>query len=750
MRYYPLTGNADAIAASPDGSLLAVSIHQTLSPIAVNKNVRQTKNWIEIWNVKTDSMAFKLPYPQEIGQRDIHALAFSPDGARLAAGGSINGLFANKKYVRLQPQLTIWDIRSGKASSQNFDPSSREITALCYSPDGSHLVCGTQIGTELFCDGQNGMLLRNNKAARMGRPIQSIVYQSDKSAVIAVSDFGAAESINPETGDVLADFGKITRGAVSQDGNMIVSVENARILLYNVSGGSPQIIKVYPGAVSIASVSPDKSEVAIGGMDGEIRMINLNGAVLIHPADIRMAARICVTLRAKIGAAPEWIWMHLNPDSRDTIRQYNFNTPVTPAFVQMLADELNRIIRMPDFYSPERFSLLGLSPDIIEEAKQHETGDALIGFNRALLETVFPKELADSYMKWMSPSYIRPAFSLTCATHAPMAALGGIDGTLRIIDTDSGRLISSLGRGPAISYLAISPSGRLAAVVGGGGLLNVWDTQAKQLLLVYRGHKSSITGMAFSDDGKYIASASLDKTIRIWAPDTGELIRVLPELPQPITAMALSRSGDIAVIMGRGANAAGEIISASNGNRIASLTGTKFIGDQIGFSPDGRFVATWSKNGRGGIHLWNAHTGKLNETLLANQAVTAMAFSPDSNFILAAVITYPLMVEPARIMQMDIASGQVKRTIDADERGIDSLAFTSDGKRLLMGGMDNLLKIWSWPSFTLLRACAAPLIGEQPTRDQWITWTPGGQEQHTPDAAEAIYHREGTRILATP
>ena len=48
------------------------------------------------------------------------------------------------------------------------------------------------------------------------------------------------------------------------------------------------------------------------------------------------------------------------------------------------------------------------------------------------------------------------------------------------------------------------------------------DTARRQELLTLKGHRGTVTGIAFSPDSKRVATASVDKTVKVWDALTGK------------------------------------------------------------------------------------------------------------------------------------------------------------------------------------------------------------------------------------
>ncbi|MEZ7132790.1 WD40 repeat domain-containing protein, partial [Nonomuraea sp. AD125B] len=110
-------GDVLAVALSPKGDLLATARGRTL----------------ETWEVRTGRRVRVYE-----GAGDL-ALAFSPDGATLAAGSTLLDLRSGR--------VTLLDLRTGGATSDAPVP-----TALAYSPDGRTLAFGLDGGRVLLWD----------------------------------------------------------------------------------------------------------------------------------------------------------------------------------------------------------------------------------------------------------------------------------------------------------------------------------------------------------------------------------------------------------------------------------------------------------------------------------------------------------------------------------------------------------------------------------------------------------------------
>ncbi len=223
----------------------------------------------------------------------------------------------------------------------------------------------------------------------------------------------------------------------------------------------------------------------------------------------------------------------------------------------------------------------------------------------------------------------------------------------------------------------------------------------------YTGHTGSVNAVAFSPDGTRVLTGSIFDPAKLWVTASGTLIRSFTP-DSGVNSVAYSPDGS-RVLTGSGGNTA-RLWDAATGALIRTFSnGTEQV-FTVAFSPDGTKVLaggfgfnTETSTSYGAVNLWDAGTGTLirsfnGHTLL----VLSVAFSSDGTRVLSGSVD-----KTAKLWNAE--TGALIRTFTGHTASVASVAFSPDGAKVLTGAgePDNTARLWNASTGDVVRTLNA-------------------------------------------
>ena len=220
-----------------------------------------------------------------------------------------------------------------------------------------------------------------------------------------------------------------------------------------------------------------------------------------------------------------------------------------------------------------------------------------------------------------------------------------------------------------------------AATAGADGRIAIWSSGKAEPDFVLEGHTAPIVSLAASPDGATLASASWDHTVRLW-PLKGGTPRVLEEHTQNVNGVAFAPDSRTLVS-----------VSYDQTIRIWPLSGTARPTvvampsplNAVSVGADGEIVAGGAD---GKLYFLTANGTIAGEVAAGPRPVISIAISPDGAMVAAAGIGGSVAV-------IDRKTRALARTLVGPGLPVWSVAFLPDGRTLLTGGADNLIRRWN-------------------------------------------------------
>jgi WD40 repeat protein len=263
---------------------------------------------------------------------------------------------------------------------------------------------------------------------------------------------------------------------------------------------------------------------------------------------------------------------------------------------------------------------------------------------------------------------------------------GATDGILRMIDLQSGQVVSALrGHAGAIRSLALHPRGLQIASAGADCMVRLWDFDIVLQARDYAGHTAPVWSAAFSPDGKQIVSASGDQTVRVW--DVGSAAQAKHVLTGHTGSATMAQfTPDGKSIVSAGADHMLKIWDAVTGKHVRDLTGHSGTITSFEIAADGTKLVSGGADRT--VKVWDLSTGK--EILnLAGQTsvVSAIAVHPSGTKFAVGNVDQTIGLYEI--------SGKAIARWPAHGIAVSGLSFSPDGKSLASCGADMIVRVWS-------------------------------------------------------
>lgn len=277
------------------------------------------------------------------------------------------------------------------------------------------------------------------------------------------------------------------------------------------------------------------------------------------------------------------------------------------------------------------------------------------------------------------------AYTWSAASGSPVGVFGGVQHSSA---PDAAAVLE-----PS-ALLRFSADGRL--LISARGQCSAWNVASRWKLERQiggvpgkPGFVDRVNALAFSPDGKILVTGggepSRDGEIKFWDPSTGAFIKEITKTHSD-TVFALEYSPDGKQLASGGADRVARLLDPAAGTLVRTFEGHTGHVLGVNWSADGRQLATAGADNV--VKVWEVSSGQRKRNVDGyDKEVTGVRFvSLNGNLVTSSGDNKVRLVG---------ADGKEVRSFPEAGEFLQSVAITGDGKRVLAGGHDGVLRIWN-------------------------------------------------------
>lgn len=615
---------------------------------------------------------------------EINKIVYSPDGKKLAS--------ASKDST-----VKIWDLGNGR-DLRTYRASKEDVRALAWSSDGKMIASSVANDIHVW-DPETGNLIKTLKGHQ--KAVSCVAFSPDnKSLVSGSDDFGVrlwdiekGESISELNGDFAPKAkNQINAVCFSPNGKLVAAVNgNGQMQIWNPSKPKKtQLVSGLdvhaPNAAYQVSFGKDTSTIFTSGQDNSSKQFigtTAEGETL--PGHGRPT---------KLDANGSVYALAISPDSKflatggkdKAIRLWD------------LQGASPRLVRVYNGHSDDVTSL-AFSPD----------GKTLASAGKDQSLRFWTVSLSDDHSNFQE--HTASVWSVVVSGDGKLIASAGADRQILVRDA-TGKVVQTLsGNKAAITSLAFGSDHTTLVSVGGDKIVRIWNAVEGKLIKELTGHEGVIMASAIGGPGgKMLVTGGIDKIALLWDFSSDKPSITFPAIKSAISSISIRPDGQFIALGSADGIVSLFAIKDKTATLVSSFQSHSFGVGALAFSPDGGKLATcggdnavkvWSIPADGVIAKTKQQTPTsptqpatiASPTLISDfvghsKVVSSVAFSPDGRLLVSGGGDQVI-----RIWEIGTNRTEI-RALRGHHSWISSVVFSPNGQKLISASMDKSIKIW--------------------------------------------------------